>query len=139
VSRPDPLDPDAAADAGAALGQLATALPDGGVLLSAARLVESGCRATLLIAPHVVRLDVTPQDETLQLHPRVPDGQPSVWEVSESTLDGYRDTTAVPLELRGEVETVGARIAVWVHVLAFADSDAAATYFVAKAELRPAS
>ena len=45
------LDPDRAAAGGAALGRLACALPGGGMLISASRLVEFNVRATILIAP----------------------------------------------------------------------------------------
>ena len=48
----DVLDPDRAADAGAAFGQLASALDGGGLLLSASRLVEFNFRAVILIAQH---------------------------------------------------------------------------------------
>jgi hypothetical protein len=62
----DPLlDCEAAAAAGGAFGQLAARLPGGGLLLSAARLVEFNVRATILLAPGLFRLDLTPQEETL--------------------------------------------------------------------------
>ena len=51
-----------AATAGAALGQLACALPEGGLLVSASRLVEFNVRAPILIAPGLFRLDLTPQE-----------------------------------------------------------------------------
>src|SRR4051794_41625596 len=64
------LSPDRAAAEGAALGQLACALPGGGLLITASRLVEFGARAAILLAPGLFRLDLTPQEETLGLYPR---------------------------------------------------------------------
>ena len=55
---------------GRALGQLAAALPGGGLLITASRLVEFGARAAILLAPGLFRLDLTPQEETLGLYPR---------------------------------------------------------------------
>ena len=65
------LRPDRAATDGAALGQLACSLDDGGLLITASRLVEFGARAAILLAPGLFRLDLTPQEETLGLYPRV--------------------------------------------------------------------
>ena len=116
----DLLDPDAAARAGAAFGQLATRLGGGGLLVSAARLVEFNCRATILIA--------------LGEHARR-------WEADEASWDSYRDQASrdAPLELRGVVDIPGDPILAWVHVLSFTDRDAYAVHFVAKAEIkRPA-
>src|SRR5204863_6765660 len=55
------LSPDRAAAEGAGIGQLAAALPGGGLLISASRLVEFGARAAILLAPGLFRLDLTPQ------------------------------------------------------------------------------
>ena len=61
------LSPDRAAAEGAALGQLACALPGGGLLITASRLVEFGARAAILLAPgpvparsHAARGDARP-------------------------------------------------------------------------------
>ncbi|MEA2312485.1 MAG: hypothetical protein QOE28_2453 [Solirubrobacteraceae bacterium] len=134
---PDPLDPDAAALAGAAIGQLASRLPDGGLLLSTSRLVEFNCRAAILLAPGVFRFDLTPQQETLGVMPR-PLGEFSVhWRAEESSWDAYREQSRDdPLELRGLIEHPTGHLLAWVHVLSFTDRDAAAVHFVAKAELR---
>ena len=85
------LSPDRAAADGAALGQLACELPDGGLLITASRLVEFGARAAILLAPGLFRLDFTPQEETLGLYPR-PLGP---WEV-EWPARGYRQTRGRP-------------------------------------------
>ena len=137
----DLLDPDAAARAGAAFGQLATRLGGGGRLVSAARLVEFNCRATILIAPGLFRLDLTPQQETLGFAPRPLGDHALRWEADEASWDSYRDQASrdAPLELRGVVDIPGDPILAWVHVLSFTDRDAYAVHFVAKAEIkRPA-
>lgn len=131
------LSPDPAATAGAALGQLACALPDGGLLVTASRLVEHGARAAILLAPGLFRLDLTPQEETLGLFPRVLGPWEVEWRANEETWDGYRDPAGpAPIELVGVFE-IGLRA--WVHVLSFTERDALATHFVAKAEIRRAS
>ena len=73
------LSPERAATEGAALGQLACELPDGGgLLITASRLVEFGARATILLAPGLFRLDFTPREETLGLYPKaLGPGRPS--------------------------------------------------------------
>jgi len=134
----DLLDPAPAAEAGAAIGQLASRLPDGGLLLSASRLVEINCRAAMLIAPGLFRFDLTPQQETLGVAPR-PLGEHGLhWQAEEASWDAYRDQASkdAPLELRGLVNVPGDPILAWVHILSFTDRDAAAVHFVAKAELR---
>jgi len=134
----DLLDPDAAARAGAAIGQLATRLDGGGLLISASRLVEFNCRATILIAPGLFRFDLTPQQETLGLAPR-PLGEHALrWEAEEASWDSYRDQASrdALLELRGLVDIPGDPILAWVHVLSFTDRDAGAVHFVAKAEIK---
>jgi hypothetical protein len=129
------LSPDRAAAEGAALGQLACELPGGGLLITASRLVEFGCRAAILLAPGLFRLDLTPQEETLGLYPR-PLGPSEVeWRANEETWDGYRDPRGPgPIELVGTFD-VGLRA--WIHVLSFTERDALATHFVAKSEIRP--
>ena len=135
----DVLDPGRAAAAGAALGQLACALPEGGLLVSASRLVEFNVRAPILIAPGLFRLDLTPQEETLGVLTRPLCSHPIHWRADQSTWDGYRDAGAVaPLELHGLFELPDGPLTCWLHILSFTDRDAAAVHFVAKAELRVA-
>ena len=130
------LNPDRAAVEGAALGQLACELPDGGLLITASRLVEFGARAAILLAPGLFRLDFTPQEETLGLYPRVLGGWEVDWRAGEESWDGYRDPSGPkPIELLGLFPELGLRA--WIHVLSFTERDALATHFVAKAELRP--
>ena len=136
----DLLDPDPAAEAGASIGQLATRLDGGGLLISASRLVEFNCRATILIAPRLFRFDLTPQQETLGVAPRPLGDHGLHWEAEQASWDAYRDQASkdAPLELRGVVDIPGDPLLAWVHVLTFTDRDASAAHFVAKAELRPA-
>jgi hypothetical protein len=137
----DLLDPDAAALAGASFGQLATRLDGGGLLISASRLIEFNCRATILIAPRLFRFDLTPQQETLGLAPR-PLGEHSLhWQAEEASWDAYRDPASreAPLEMRGVIDIPDDPLLAWVSVLSFTDRDAGAVHFVAKAEIkRPA-
>ncbi len=134
----DLLDPDAAARAGAAFGQLASRLPRGGLLISSSRLIEFNCRAAILIAPGLFRFDLTPLQETLGVAPR-PLGEHGLrWAAEESSWDAYRERSSreAPLELRGVVDIPGDPLLAWVHVLSFTDRDAAAVHFVAKAEIK---
>ena len=135
--RDDVLDPDRAAAAGAAFGQLACLLPEGGMLISATRLVEFNVRATILLAPGLFRLDLTPQEETLGVMTRPLTDHPVHWRADQSTWDGYRDAGGVaPLELNALFTLPDGPLVAWVHILSFTDRDAAAVHFVAKAELR---
>ena len=135
--REDVLDPGRAADAGAAFGQLACGLDDGGLLISASRLVEFGVRATILLAPGLFRLDLTPQEETLGVLTRPLTSRPVRWRAEQSTWDGYRDAGGVaPLELNALFTLPDGPLVAWIHILSFTDRDAAAVHFVAKAELR---
>ena len=131
------LDPDRAAEAGAAFGQLACELPGGGLLISSSRLVEFNFRATILLAPDLFRLDLTPQQETLGVVPRPLTPHPVHWRAEEGSWDGYReeDRTA-PLELRGLFELPERPLLAWLHVISYTDRDAGAVHFVAKAELK---
>ena len=135
--RDDVLDPDRAAAAGAAFGQLACRLPDRGLLISAARLVEFNVRAPILLAPGLFRLDLTPQEETLGVMTRPLSDHPVNWRADQSTWDGYRDAGGVaPLELNALFTLPDGPLVAWVHILSFTDRDAAAVHFIAKAELR---
>jgi hypothetical protein len=134
------LSPDRAVAEGAALGQLACTLPDGGLLITASRLVEFGARAAILLAPGLFRLDLTPQEETLGLYPRALGPWESEWRAGEDSWDGYRDPNGpAPIELAGRFAVPGGPLTAWIHVLSFTERDALATHFVAKAEIKPSS
>ena len=132
-----PFDPDVAAEAGAAWGQLAAVLPDGGLLISSARLVEFNVRAPILLVPGLFRLDLTPQEETLAVHTRPLTEHPVHWRADESAWDGYRNADQTePLELTGIFVLPEYTVLAWLHILSFTDRDAGAVHFVAKTELR---
>jgi hypothetical protein len=138
--RDDVLDPGRAASAGAAFGQLASALPAGGLLISASRLVELNVRATILLAPGLFRLDLTPQEETLGVLTRPLTSHPVHWRADQSTWDGYREADRVaPFELHALFDLPDGPLTGWLHILSFNDRDAAAVHFVAKAEIREAA
>jgi hypothetical protein len=135
--RDDVLDPGRAAAAGAAFGQLACALPAGGLLISASRLVEVGVRATILLAPGLFRLDLTPQDETLGVVTRPLTSHPVRWRADQSTWDGYREGGEIaPLELDARFELPDGPLTGRLQILPFTDRDAGAVHFIAKAEIR---
>lgn len=133
----DVLDPDSAAEAGAALGQAVSRLPDGGLLLSTSRLVEMGARATIVIAPGLFRWDLTPLEETLSIQPRTLGPFTAHWRAQESTWDGFREAGKMePMEFTGILEVPERPLSVWLHILSFTDRDAGAAHFVSKAEIR---
>jgi hypothetical protein len=132
----DLLSPERAVSEGAALGQLACALPNGGLLITASRLVEFGCRAAVLLAPGLFRLDLTPQEETLGLYPRPLCDFAVEWRAGEETWDGYRDPAGPgPMELHGRFDAPDGPLVAWVHMLSFTERDALAAHFVAKCEI----
>lgn len=109
------LDVAAAAAAGAAHGQIASAMP-GGISLTGHKLVEEGARAQLLVLPGVLRIDVRPLEDGLQVLPRPLGGTQLGWEVDPSALADYGKTaeeTVMPA-------LVGFRIALWSEPLALA-------------------
>ena len=85
------LDPSTAAAAGAAHGQLAS-FTAAGIALSCHKLVEEGARAQLLILPGVLRIDVRPLEDGLQVIPRVHSDRPLGWEVDTSAMSDYGRT-----------------------------------------------
>lgn len=102
------IDVAAATAAGAAHGQLASALP-GGIALSCHKLVEEGARAQLLILPGLVRIDVRPLPDGLQVVPRPLGGTRLGWELDESAVTDY-GKTALETELPALVRF---KIAFW--------------------------
>lgn len=103
-----PLDVAAASAAGAVHGQIASAIADG-IAVSAHKLVEEGARAQLLVLPGVVRVDVRPLPDGLQVVPRPLDATELGWEIDPEAVTDY-GKTAVETELPALVRF---RIAVW--------------------------
>ena len=85
------LDPAAAAAAGTAHGQLASQIA-AGIALSGHKVVEEGARAQLLVLPGVLRIDVRPLEDGLQVIPRVLSDRPLGWEVDASAMSDYGRT-----------------------------------------------
>lgn len=102
------LDVTAANAAGAVHGQIASALPDG-IALSCHKLVEEGARAQLLILPGVVRIDVRPLPDGLQVVPRPLGDTELGWEIDPSAVTDY-GKTALETELPSVMRF---RIAFW--------------------------
>jgi hypothetical protein len=103
--------PAAAAAAGAAHGQLATALSGGGVSLSGHKIVEQGARALLLLLPGLLRIDVRPLEDGLQVIPRALCDVPLGWEVDPTAYTDYGKTaeeTSLPA-------LVAFRMALWTE------------------------
>lgn len=86
------LDPEPASRAGAAHGQLASPLPDHGLALSAHKLVEEGARALLLYVPGLLRIDVRPLEDTLQVIPRELADLPAHWQAEDAAFTDYGKT-----------------------------------------------
>lgn len=106
----DPVDVAAAAAAGAAHGQIASAVA-GGIALSGHKLVEEGARAQLLILPGTLRIDVRPLPDGLQVLPRPLGDSHLGWEVDASALSDYGKTA----EETVQPALVGFRIAIWTE------------------------
>jgi hypothetical protein len=135
------LDPGPAAAVGAAHGQLASTLPGGGLALSCHKLVEDAARATVLLAPGLLRLDARPVEDTLQVMTRSLHPSLVRWKMLDDAIvreyktgsEPYRLNwaVAVPLEPR--------RILGRVTLSMTADLERGVAHFVAQAVLREAS
>jgi len=102
------LDHAAAAAAGAAHGQLASEVA-AGIGISGHKVVAEGARAQLLVLPGILRIDVRPLEDGLQVIPRVLGDMPLGWEVDPSAMTDYGHTaeeTRLPA-------LVAFRLAVW--------------------------
>jgi hypothetical protein len=86
------LDPAVAAIAGTAHGQLASPMPKGGLAVSGHKVVEEGARALLIYVPGVMRIDVCPLEDGLQVIPRpLIDGELR-WGIDDEAVTGYGKT-----------------------------------------------
>jgi ribosomal protein L11 methyltransferase len=130
------LDPDRVMLGGAAFGQLATALPGGGVTLSAARLVERGARAAILYVPGLFRFDLMPGREAFSVSLRELCDAPMRWEADGSTVDGFRRDKTEPMVFRGGINLPDARLSIGLQALSAADEDQGAVHIVATAAVR---
>ncbi len=137
---PSGVDVAAAAVAGAAHGQIASPMPDG-IALSAHKLVDEGARALLLILPGVLRIDVRPLPDGLQVVPRPLGASEIGWEIDRGAVSDYGKTA----EQTVQPSLVGFRIAVWTGevplggrlLLAYTrDHEGGPTHFVGHAVLQ---
>ena len=102
------LDHAAAVAAGAGHGQLASETA-GGIGLTGQKIVEEGARALLLVVPGILRIDVRPLEDGLQVIPRVLGDMPLGWELHTSAMTDYGRTaeeTRLPA-------LVAFRLAIW--------------------------
>lgn len=136
------LDPRPAAEIGAAHGQLASALPGGGLSLSCHKLVDDAARATILLAPGLFRLDVHPVEDTLQVMTRSLHAVPARWDiVDDAVVREYTATEARPaepyrLEWAIEVALEPLPIRGRVSLAMTVDLERELAHFVAQAVLR---
>jgi hypothetical protein len=136
------LEPRAAAEAGAAHGQLASALPGGGLALSCHKLVDDASRCAILLAPGLFRLDVHPVEDTLQVMTRSLHAVPARWElVDDAAVREYAASeahAAEPYRLEWAIEIpleprpIRGRVSLAMTV----DLERALAHFVAQAVLR---
>lgn len=97
--------------AGAAHGQLASALSDGGLALSGHKVVEEGARALLLHVPGLLRIDVRPLEDGVQVIPRALRDVELGWEVDAEAITDYGKTA----EETPQPALVGFRLALWTQ------------------------
>jgi hypothetical protein len=91
---PELFDLAAAAAAGTPHGQLVSAWSGDGLALSGHKLVEEGARALLLYVPGLLRVDVKPLEDGLQVVPRPLGGAELGWEIDPSAVTDYGKTAA---------------------------------------------
>lgn len=139
------LDPRPAAEVGGPHGQLASALPGGGLALSCHKLVEDAARSTILLAPGLFRLDVHPVEDTLQVMTRSLHAVPARWDmVDDAVVREYAGTDVRPsepfrLEWQVAVALEPRPISGRVSLAMTVDLERGIAHFVAQAVLREAS
>jgi hypothetical protein len=133
------LDPAAVAEAGARHGQLASALPQGGLAVSCHKLVEDGARVQILYVPGLFRLDVRPVEDTLQVTTRSLHERPARWNTSDAPFTDYGKVESKEPSFVGFTFVVDAEphpIAGRISVASTLDRDSGVTHFVAHAIVR---
>jgi hypothetical protein len=129
------LDPVAAT--AAPHGQLASALPEGGLALSCHKLVEDGARTQILHVPGLFRLDVRPVEDTLQVTTRSLHAAPTRWSTSETQFTEYGESAepsvvGFAFVVDAEPDPLAGRIS----VASTLDRESGVTHFVAHAIVR---
>jgi len=128
---------ESAARAGAAHGQLASGLPQGGLALSCHKLVEDGARTLILHVPGLFRLDVRPVEDTLQVTTRSLHAAPTRWSTSEVPFADYgeaREPSVVGFSF--VVDADPHPFAGRISLASTLDRDSGLTHFVAHAIVR---
>jgi hypothetical protein len=132
------LDPALAAAAGAPHGQLASAVA-GGLRLSCHKLVEDAARATILLVPGLLRLDVRPIEDTLQVFARSLHAVTPRWELFGGTTEEGGKDEPYRLQWRVHVPLEPSALQGRVAVTMTVDFDHGTAHFVAQAVLREVS
>jgi hypothetical protein len=132
------LDAGLAAAAGAPHGQLASGVGDG-LRLSCHKLVEDAARATILLVPGLLRLDVRPVEDSLQVFARALHPVPPRWELVGGTADEAATDDAYRLEWRVAVPLEARPLLGHVGLAMTTDWERGVAHFVAQAILREAS
>jgi hypothetical protein len=129
---------EAAAAAGAAHGQLASALPGGGMALSCHKLVEDGARTQILHVPGLFRLDVRPVEDTLQVTTRSLHAAPTRWSTSDAPFADYGGEAREPsvVGFSFVVEADPHPLAGRISLASTLDRGSGLTHFVAHAIVR---
>ena len=130
------LDPERAAAAGAPHGQLASAIGGSGLRLSCHKLVEDAARATILLVPGLLRLDVRPLEDSLQVFARALHPVPPRWELIDGAAVGAATDEPYRLEWRVDAPLEPHPVRGNVTVAMTVDFDRGVAHFVAHAVLR---
>jgi hypothetical protein len=122
-------------------GQIASALPHGGLAISCHKLVEDGARTQLLHVPGLFRLDVRPVQDTLQVTTRTLHTSPTRWSTSREPFTDYGKTAEDTREpavvgFSFVVEAEPHPLAGRISVASTLDRDSGLTHFVAHAIVR---
>jgi hypothetical protein len=128
------LDLAAAREAGRPHGQLVSAV-EGGLVLSAHKLVEIGARALLLIVPGVFRFDARPEEDSLQVMTRALGAQAPLWEAVDNPPEAYGDERS-DAPYRAGWRFAGAGLEGRVELITTLDLAAGARHFALHAVVR---
>lgn len=130
------LDPERAAAAGAPHGQLASAIGGSGLRLSCHKLVEDAARSTILLVPGLLRLDVRPLEDSLQVFARALHPVPPRWELIDGAAVGAATDEPYRLEWRVDAPLEPHPVRGRVTATMTVDFDRGVAHFVAHAVLR---
>ena len=129
------LDP--AAATAAPHGQLASALPEGGLAVSCHKLVEDGARTQILHVPGLFRLDVRPVEDTLQVSTRSLHSAPTRWSTAEAPFTDYgKAAEPAVVGFSFVVEAEPLPLAGRISLASTIDRESGVTHFVAHAVVR---